>query len=260
MNKKIFVCEDTIEGIFTAVYDAYSAVIKHEFSHNDVEIIAGEITSFQLFADYIDVITNKEKASKVTKSICEKMGYCTYESLYFASTVDDDDKATDIYFTIVEGFNLKDSFKILDLWTNQHVSNVLALKRKASNEFCRWREFLQFRELENGILYSKIGPICNILPLLSSHFENRIPKENFIIHDEIRDLFLVHEASHKCVLVNGNSFIENREILEQTSDNDKIICALFKEFVETIAIKERINPKLQQQLMPLRIQKYKIEF
>lgn len=260
MNKQVFVCEDSIEGIFTAVYDAYSGVCRNEYSHNDVEIISGEVSSFSLFTDYIDVTTSKEKADKVTRSICEKMGYHTYEAIFYSSTCSAENKATDIYFTIVEGFMLKNSFKIFDLWTNPHVANVLELYRKAKNEFGRWREFLQFRELENGILYSKIGPVCDILPLLGPHFENRIPNENFIIHDEIRDYFLIHEKGHKCVIVNGESFSNDRRFLNNYSENDQLICTLFREFVNTIAIKERVNPKLQQQLMPLRIQKYKIEF
>lgn len=260
MNKKVFVCEDNIEGIFSAVYDAYSGVCRHEYSHDDVQIIAGEIESFQLFSEYIDVITDKEKVTKVTRSICEKMGYETYEALYYTSVCDAAGKATDIYFTIVEGYKLKNSFRILDLWTNNHVASVLELSRKARHEFYRWREFLQFRELKNGILYSKIGPVCDILPLLAPHFENRIPNENFVIHDEIRDYFLIHEKGHRCVVLNGSSISEDRSFLKEYSENDDMVCALFKEFVNTIAIKERINPKLQQQLMPLRIQKYKVEF
>lgn len=260
MNRKIYICENNIQGIFTAVYDAYAAVIKHLCAHEDIKIIPGEINSYEMFCDYINVESSKEKASKVTKTVCERMGYRTYEGLFYASTCDSDSKATSIYFTIVEGLKLKNGFKILDLWTNPYVVDVLELSRKASHECCRFKEFLEFRELESGILYSNIGPVCDILPLLAPHFENRLPNENFIIHDEIRDKFLIHEKQHKSVVVLGDSFSANREILSTYSDKDKLFCDLFKEFTTTIAIEGRINLKLQQQMMPLRIQKYKVEF
>lgn len=260
MNKIIYICEDSIEGIFTAVYDAYSAVLKHETTHENIEIIAGEIENYSMFCEYKNVDTSKEKALKVSKTVCDKMGYRTYESLFYASTCDDAKKATSIYMTIVQAFMLRDSYKIMDLWTNDNVQHVLELYRKAKNEFERWREFLQFRELANGVLYSCIGPDCDILPLLAPHFENRLPNENFMIHDEIRDYFLVHEKGKKTVIVSGEYFNSNRNVFKEYSENDIIICELFREFTKTIAIKERTNLKLQQQLMPLRIQNYKIEF
>lgn len=259
-NKLIYICEDNIEGIFTAIYDAFSSVCRHEATHNNIEIVAGDIENYELFCEYLNIDTDQTKASKVTKTICDKMGFQVYETLLYASTCSDSNKANAIYKTIIEGLKLNNGFKILNLWSNDNVSTVLELSRKGHNEFCRWREFLEFRELENGILYSKIGPTCDIVSLLSSHFENRLPNENFMIHDELRDIFLIHEAGHKCVLVSGESFSSDRSILEQYSENDLKMCELFNEFTHTIAIKERVNYKLQQQMMPLRIQKYKVEF
>ena len=258
--QNILICEDSIEGIFTAVYEAYSLVSHHKTTHNCIKISAGDICNYELFSEYIDIKTDYDKAAKVTKTICDKMGFEVYETLLYASTCEDSDKADAIYKTIYEGLRLKNGFKILHLWSNDYVTKVLELYRKARNEFGRWREFLEFRELNNGILYSKVGPVCNIISLLAPHFENRLPNENFMIHDDIRDLFLVHEARHKCVLVPGDSFMSDRKILESFSDNDLLMCELFNEFTHTIAIKERVNHKLQQQLMPLRIQKYKVEF
>lgn len=260
MNKKIYVCDNTIEGVFTAVYDAYSAVCRHETSHDNVEICCQGIENFSLFSEYIDINTDIEKAQKVSRTICNKMGYETYESFCFAMSVDSENKGTDIYKTIVTALNIKDSFKIMNMITEPHVANVFELNRRGRNEFFRWREFLEFRELSSGILYSEIGPVCDIIAFLGPHFENRLPNENFIIHDSIRDIFLIHEKQHHWVLISGRDFHGSREILKDFSEKEELISQLFKTFVNTIAITERKNLKLQQQLMPLRIQKYKIEF
>ena len=44
------------------------------------------------------------------------------------------------------------------------------------------------------------------------------------------------------------------------SEDEKQLQKLWKLFVNTIAIKERVNPKLQRQMLPLRFRKYMKEF
>lgn len=256
--KRIYTCSNTIEGIFTAIYDIYIDVANHICTHDNTAIIAGEIGNFELFSEYIDVVTDPKKALKVTKTVCERFGFEAYEAFLYAASTDDDRKADAIYKSIVEGFKLADGFKLINMWTSPNVALVNELRRKAHNEFGRWREFLQFHELNNGVLFSRIGPTCDILMLLAPHFTNRLPNENFMIYDEIRDKYLVHEKQKECVVVIGNGINPDDE--GQRSSFDRGIEELFKVFTSSIAIKERKNLALQQQLMPLRIQKYKIEF
>jgi len=257
-NNRIYVCDDNIEGIFTAIYEIYTNVAEGEITHAQCKIIAGEIGNLELFSDYVYVDTNPEKALKVTRTICDKFGFEAYESFLYAAACNDDRKATAIYKSIVTGFTLKDKYKLMNMWTDPNVSLVNELRRKAGNEFGRWREFLQFKELENGTLFSRIGPVCDILMLLAPHFSNRFPNENFMIYDEIRDKYLVHRKGEQCVIVIGDGINPDEDSLR--SFDDIKYGELFKVFTSTIAIKERDNHKLQQQLMPLRIQKYKIEF
>lgn len=257
-NKKIYVCSDNIEGIFTAIYDIYTHVSEHKTRHDDCKIICGEIGNFELFSDYIDVVTDSEKAMKVTRTICDRFGFETYEYFLYAASCSDDSKATAIYKSIVTGFREKAGFKLMNMWTNPYVASVIELHRTAKNEFGSWREFLQFQEINNGVLFSRIGPKCDILMFLASHFANRFPNENFMIYDEIRDKYLVHEKQSECVIVMGNGVNPDEQSLR--SENDYMYENLFKVFTSSIAIKERKNLKLQKQLMPLRIQKYKIEF
>lgn len=257
-TNRIYVCSDSIEGIFTAIYDIYTDVSKKKAAHDYCKIITGEIGNFELFSEYIDVTTDPEKALKVTKTICDRFGFECYEAFLYAASCNDDRKATTIYKSIVDGFRTKAGFKLLMMWTNPNVSLVNELWRQGKNEFGRWREFLQFKELNNGVLFSRIGPTCDILALLAPHFSNRFPNESFMIYDEKRDKYLVHEKQQKCVVVLGNGMDPDEE--NNRSFDDFCYEKLFKVFTTSIAIKERKNLKLQQQLMPLRIQNYKIEF
>lgn len=47
-----------------------------------------------------------------------------------------------------------------------------------------YEEFIRFRELENGILFSEITPKAQILTCVADHFEDRFPLENWIIYDK----------------------------------------------------------------------------
>lgn len=257
-TQRIYLCSDSIEGIFTAIYDIYTHTSKHIATLDNCKVLTGEIGNFELFSEYIDVVTDPEKAMKVTRTICDRFGFEAYECFLYAAACNDERKADAIYKSIVTGFRMNAGFKLVSMWTEPCVALMNELQRKARNEFFRWREFLQFHELNGGTLFSRIGPVCDILALLAPHFENRLPNENFMIYDEIRDKYLVHEKGKASIVVIGDGLLPNENNI--LSDNDKHYDALFKVFTESIAIKERENLKLQQQLMPLRIQKYKIEF
>lgn len=260
MNKQIYVCEDSVDGIFSAIYNIYLDTCKGKVTHENCEIIAGQIGNYELFADYNYIATDYESSKKVSKAITERFGYEAYEAFVYAASCDDEDKATIIYKCMRIGLAMKDSFKLLNYWTDETVVRLLKLYKKASNEYGRMREFLQFSELANGVLYSCIGPTCDVVEFLGPHFSNRLPNENFIIHDEIRDKYLIHKAGNGYVLLKGDNLNIDKSLFDIKSDKEEFFRELFKVFTETIAIKERENRKLQQQFIPKRIQKYKVEF
>jgi len=253
MTKTKYICADSIEGIFSAIFDIFLSVSKHETTHEMCELQAGEIGNYELFTEYKHVEMNAENAIKVTNTIIQKMGFEAYEIFIYAASCNDDRKANAIYNCIRKGLKHP---RILDNFSDKDVQIIHKLQKMGRNEFFRWREFLQFSELENGVLFSKIGPTCDILMLLSTHFADRFPNENFMIYDEFRDKYLVHEKQKPCVIVYGNG--KAPDLKESGAESH--YKNLFITFTQSIAIKERINHKLQQQLMPLRIQNYKVEF
>ena len=257
-NKKIFLCEDSLEGIFTGVYEAYAAVSRHEAAHAGCSLMAGMGGNFELFAEYIDVKVDAEKAGKVARTICDDLGMPVYQEICKAAACEEAGKAEDIYKTIVLGLSRKLGARVLDAWNNPHVAGVLELARRASNEIQHLEGFLRFQELENGILFSRIGPRNNIAAMLAPHFADRLPNENFMIYDEKRSLFVVHEKQKQWVLVTGENIDE--EAMQNYSDREEYFQALFTGFCHAIAVKARENLSLQQQMLPLRFQKYMVEF
>ena len=135
---------------------------------------------------------------------------------------------------------------------------VFELARFTANEAHYHVEFLRFKELENGILYAEIGPKNNILTFIMPHFADRLPLENFVIYDEIRNIYAMHPARGEWYLVYGEEGIRQAE--HHFSEGEKKYSELFYSFFHTIAIKERNNYGLQRNMLPLRYREYMTEF
>lgn len=259
----VLLCEDSLEGIFTGIYKAY----ERKENHKECKVQAGPVNNYELFAQYVEIKPEDELAQKVSRTICRELGMETYRAVCQAAAVEDEDKADAIYHTVVEG--LKQHGKgsnglgqaggdIMGNLTNPYIRRVFELSRSTNFEIMRIKQFLRFRELENGILYAKIGPKCNILSFIAPHFTDRLPLENFVIHDDKRQLFVLHPAKQDWFMVTGEHF--DAEITKRFSKNEKQYEELFTHFCHTIAIKERKNTALQRQMLPIRFREYMVEF
>ena len=143
-------------------------------------------------------------------------------------------------------------------FANLHVNKVFELSRYANNEILHLNGFLRFQELENQILFAKIGPRNNILTFLAPHFADRLPLENFVIYDDTREIFVVHPAKKQWYIVTGETL--DQEMITNYSEKELKYRELFTFFCQKIAIKERKNLALQRNMLPIRFQEYMVEF
>ena len=65
MEEYYLICQDSLEGIFTGIYDAYLKKKPHEQIH----IIVGEEDNYRLFAVYEECIPDGKKATIVARTI-----------------------------------------------------------------------------------------------------------------------------------------------------------------------------------------------
>ena len=163
MEEKYLICEDSLEGIFTGIYDAYALAFALREDHKGIHLQVGEEDNFRLFAVYIRVEPDAEKAAKVANTICRRLGEGTYLDICRALASEDKGKGEAIYKTILCGLQMKDGSQVMGNLANRHVHKVFELARRTRNEVHHWKEFLRFQELENGILYSKIGAENNVV-------------------------------------------------------------------------------------------------
>ena len=101
-TRTVFLCEDTPDGIFTAVYDAWDSRLGHE--HVRLSTVCDG--NLELFCEYVQTEPDTEKAEKVIRTIKRRMGEEAFEMIAYAASYPDDQKADAIYRMIVTGLHL----------------------------------------------------------------------------------------------------------------------------------------------------------
>ena len=152
--KKIYVCNDTITGIFSAIYDAW----KEGREEKECGIAIKGMLEQELFCEYILVEENLHKEQAVERLIRKHLGGQAYADIWHASLASDKDKADAIYGTMLAARRLRDSKKVMEHLSHPQVERVFELSRKVGSEAHNYKGFLRFRELSGGILYGGIAP------------------------------------------------------------------------------------------------------
>lgn len=249
----VYRCEDSMESIFTAIYLAY----EERRDHTDTCISLTEDPV--LFAEDVYVTPDLEKMNKVMRSLHRIFGEKDYMSLCLALASQDEGKAQAVYRTVVDGLSARrGAGHLFDNLANEEVHHAFALARTAGRELDHLREFLRFQELENGVLYARIDPGNNVAAFLMPHFTDRFPQENFMIHDGRRGIYAIHPAGKPWYLFYGGG--QEGDFMFRLSAEEKTYQELFQYFCHKIAIEERKNLKLQQNMLPLKFRKNMTEF
>ena len=260
MEEKYLICEDSLEGIFTGIYEAYALREGHERVHIQI----GEEENLRLFAHYMHISPDPVKTDKVAETLKKRLGESVYHALCRAAASCHMDKGEAVYKTVVDALTAGSGRRVMENLGNPHVARCFELARFTANEAHLETEFLRFQELaptgasEQRVLFSKIGPKNNVVPFVMPHFADRLSIENFMIYDENRKLFGVHPAREMWYLVSaGEDFV----LQELTwSETEKRYQELFRTFHKTIGIKSRENKALQRQMCAYRYQDYMVEF
>lgn len=258
MNEKhVFYCENSMEGIFSGVYQAWDARV----GHSRVELRTEEPEEPELFCVYHRVRTSMTQAEKVRNTIARELGQKILEEICFASCADDSRKGTAIYRTLVECLSVHGTLykkKSLDNLKNPSVRRVTELYRSVWREYDHYLGFLRFQELPGKVLAALVAPRHDILLLFQDHFSNRYPRERWIIGDSIRGTLLVHQPEAPCFVMGNARKVIAR--INECRDAGGDYELLFTSFCESISIRERENQKLQKQNLPLRYREDMVEF
>jgi probable DNA metabolism protein len=142
------------------------------------------------------------------------------------------------------------------LLSHPAVLPVQGLARKVRGEAHRFKGFVRFGELEKDLYYAMIEPEYRVLPLLTDFFSARFACQNWIIHDLRRSEAIVYSRER----------VEWRLLELEVTDKpiysrlEEDFRRLWQGYFSNLAIKERHNPLLQRNKVPLRYRRNLTEF
>lgn len=234
--EKTYVYDGTFEGLLSMVFDCYIE------KGIPLKIMQQE----QVEPNFLTPIEKKEtdytKAKRIVNGIVKNISYSTLAYSYQAFLSNQKEKEVTILTYLLNAFCIGP--KINTMISIDFVFAVHSMQKKVIGELHRFKGLLRFMEIKHNLLYASIHPEHDILEHLGQHFIKRLPTQDFILHDKNRNLaFLYHEKEYQ--IVDSSSLI-----LPTISEEEKKYQALWTAFFQTIAIKERTNPRLQMQYMP----------
>lgn len=257
----IYVCEDSLTGIFSGIYEVWKRKMTAEEAGLEVE------DSFErrLFCEYIFCKAEERKALAVIRMIQKNLGADVYEKISYALLSADRRKAEMVFRAMLEAKKLSRKDLLMEHLGNEAVRAVFGMYRQVANEAHHYKGFVRFRELKNKTLFAKIEPKHAVLPCIAEHFADRFPQENWVIYDKTHEVFLIHEKGKRYYFLQQYMCMKGdsgsaQNITGGFSEEEMDYEALWKEFVQSISVAERENRALQNQNLPLRFRTNLVEF
>ncbi len=240
----ILVYDGSFEGFLSLVYDVYYKKLTPTKIYKN---LPNEI----IFEEIKDIQTSKENSIKVFKAINKifpKSIVCKILNIFMCDTREFE---LNLLEYIIIGFKETKQLFNINIPCVFYLNN---LEKELFKNVHKMYAFIRFEELEDGSLYGKIESKFNLVYFLGKHFLKRFNNQNFIIHDINRKLAFVK--------IEDNYSIQEVAYFDEPiySSNEQKFQKLWKSFFSGVTIKERINPKLQRQMVPLIYRTYMSEF
>jgi probable DNA metabolism protein len=252
-NSLLFVYDHTIEGLLTAVFDAFAR------KQTPDKIVASH-TPLPLFTDTHHIVTDATKAERVLAGLRKKISPSAIRMLFACFLYETDEVDTCIFRYILKAFNADRSIEL-----NFADPDVLALSkiyRKVMREEERVRQFVRFQKTVDGLFFACIEPAYNVLLLTKDFFETRFADQPWLIYDVRRKYGLYYNLRETSVVHFPQPLFstDTGQLSPEQMDNCEIdFQHLWQQYFRSATIHERINPKLQRQFMPKRFWKYLTE-
>lgn len=246
--------DKTFEGLLTAVFDAYSRKIFPD-------ILLEEGAPLPLFVDNeYTVITQEDRAERVWKSLVKKLtaGACRMIRAVWLSEETDADQ---LVFRFIRK-NVDSPTSIETNFGDEDVLAMMKLAKSVNHEAEHIRQFVRFQKTADGLFFAPIEPKYNALPLAIDYFHSRFSDQEWVVYDTKRkygyhfDLKKVEQFTFE-----GSDPIPSSGKLQPDKlDKHEVLFEDFwKSYIKTLTIRERLNPKLQRQHMPVRFWKFLTE-
>ena len=247
----LFIFDNTFEGLLTSVFEAYSRRI-----FPDTLLLEGE--PLPLFYDEIfTVITDEEKSGRVWRGLQKKLSSAALACLAQCWLAEEPETPMLLFRYIRKAIDAPRSIE-----TNFADPDVLEFSRmwkRVDWERIRMLQFVRFQKAADGTFFAAVKPVYNVLHLTLAHLKDRFADQRWLLYDlkreygyyyDLKEATEVRFEEKEAHLLSG---LLGEELMDA---DEKLFQQMWKTYFKSIAIKERLNPKLHRQHMPARFWKY----
>jgi probable DNA metabolism protein len=134
--------------------------------------------------------------------------------------------------------------------TSDEMLPIFMTARSVRREVGGMLGMVRFNRMPDGTYFSEIEPKYDILELLIGHFRGRFANERWVIYDSKRGFGVYYDGKNPVEMS-----IPNIRQVSAMNSSDNFV-QLWQDYYKSIAIKERENPKLMKQCLPVRYWKH----
>ena len=243
MTEMVYYYDGSFEGLLCCIFDSSA------YKETPTAICCSDDAMPTLFPTRI-IETDRDHANRVLRKVIKCSPYAA-ELLHKGYLTCLPEKELHLYRLVAK--LLREGSGFLRNFSDETLHPVAAAVRHLNGEAHLLKGFIRFSEL-SGVLGSEIEPKNRVLPLLRSHFSARYREEKFFIYDRTNKEALFYAG--------GKSIIRPLDDFQMAPPDETEVHyrLLWKRFYDTIAIKERENPRCRMTQMPKRYWNTMTEF
>lgn len=243
--------DGSFEGFLSVVFSCYQRKL------SPTDICREAAFQNMLFGEHETIPTNEEQATRVWNGLQKKLHRRNKDLPLVAFLSEEDGIEMKLYRFIRRLFDT--NFSIETDYGDQDVLQLKKIERQVLKEASRVLQFVRFQKTKDDIYFSPIEPQYDVLPFSINHFKNRFADQQWLIYDLKRDYGFYYDLQtvQEVVLTEKTfSGFDGKMAREFLQEDEVGYQVLWKNYFESINIKERKNPKLQLQHMPQRYWKF----
>ena len=243
-NEFVYRYDGTFAGFLTCVYESYAR------REQPVAFSAPEDPRVSLYPEKT-ITTNKVQALRVYRGMAERISPAAQRlaSLGFLTCLPERERV--IYRFLRLGFQVGTG--VTHWLTDDRVGPLDQAVRQLTHEAHQYQGFVRFSDFD-GLLAGEIEPKNRVLPLLRPHFCDRFSNETFFLYDRTHKEGLFYRPGRWAIAP-----LDEFQ-LARPGQTEQDYRRMWRVFYDTIAIRERENPRCRMTNMPKRYWKHLTEF
>jgi probable DNA metabolism protein len=251
----VFRYDQSFEGLLTAVFDAYS---RRQWP----EALLGEGEPAPMFAseEHI-VVTDSRKAGRVWRGLEKKLPreVCNMLSMSWLSEEPGVDMMIARYMRRVfnEGRDVSTDFADPDILCVKQLALKVSREREHLMQFTRFQKGADKDPDDptaQPTYFAPVSPRYNALPLAIPYFRDRFRDQRWLIYDIVRHYGYYYDFKEvtEITMEDDAHLVEGRLDPAMLAENEHLFQDMWRGYISAMAIKERLNARLQRQHMPRR--------